>query len=180
MSKILVCPIAFNENTKIRNTIERFLESPVRTRVDYLVVDDGSTDSTSPIIQNYGLKGIKTIKHEYRRGVGKAIRTAIDYARESGYEILVSMAGNNKDNPDEIERLIEPILKEGYDFVQGSRYQEKGAAGGDMPLYRKIATRLHAFFMSWLTGRSVTDSTNGFRAFRLSLFDDARININQE
>lgn len=180
MPKILVCPIAYNENVKLRNAIERFLRSPVRARVDYLVVDDCSDDGTSEMVADFASQGVQTFRHDQRQGVGAGIRNAIFRARELGYDILVIMAGNDKDNPDEIPRLIDPIIDEGYDFVQGSRYLRQGGIGGDMPLYRKVATRLHPWLMRMITRRQVTDTTNGFRAFRLSLFDDARINIRQD
>src|SRR3990167_2738581 len=141
MSNVLVCPIAFNENVKLKNVIERFLKSAVAVSVDYLVIDDCSTDETTDIIQSYADKGIKTIKHAVRRGVGSAIRTAIKYAVESNYDVLVIMAGNDKDNPEEIPALIEPIFKEGYELVQGSRYLNGSRIGGDMPAYRKMATK---------------------------------------
>jgi len=90
------------------------------------------------------------------------------------------MAGNDKDNPQEIPQLLEPIMKEGYDLIQGSRYLGKVGSGGQMPFYRKLATRLHPFVFSVFTGRHVTDTTNGFRAIRLSIFSDTRINLKQE
>ncbi len=179
MPKILVCPIAFNENIKLKNAIERFLKSEIRLQADYLIIDDASDDGTSQMIESFFSSGVKTIRHQAQSGVGAAIRTAIRYAKEKGYEILVIMAGNDKDNPQEIPRLINPLLKEGYDFVQGSRYQEGGGTGGDMPFYRKIAVRMHAWLMSLIAGRNVTDSTNGFRAFKLALLNDERINIDQ-
>jgi dolichol-phosphate mannosyltransferase len=180
MSKVLVSPVAYNEKVKLKNVIERFLNSPVRGRVDYVVIDDGSTDGTTEMIQSYAGRAVGTVKHEKRSGVGTAIRTAIRYAQANGYDILVIMAGNDKDNPDEIPNLLEPILGGGYDFVQGSRYKGKVGAGGDMPLYRKFATRLHPILMSFFTGTKITDSTNGFRAFRLSILKDERMNIDQE
>ena len=179
MSNVLVCPVAFNENVKLKNVIERFLNSCVRSQVDYLVVDDASDDGTTDVIRDFASRGVKTIKHDQRRGVGAAIRTAIKYSQEQGYEVLVIMAGNNKDNPEEIPRLIDPVLKEGYDFVQGSRYKGREGTGGDMPLYRKVATRTHPWLMSVITKHKVTDSTNGFRAFRLSVLDHPEINIDQ-
>ena len=179
MSKILVCPVAFNENVKLKNSIERFLKSPVYGQVDYLIVDDASTDGTTEMIQSYAHRGVKTLRHQARSGVGVAIKTAIKYARGQPYDILVIMAGNDKDNPDEIGRLLDPILNEGFDFVQGSRYKGTNRVGGDMPFYRKVATRLHPLLMSFITGVKVTDSTNGFRAFRLSIFDNKNINIDQ-
>ncbi|MFA5059159.1 MAG: glycosyltransferase family 2 protein [Candidatus Omnitrophota bacterium] len=180
MNKVLVSPVAFNEHIKLKSVIERFLRSPVVTQVDYLIVDDGSTDGTTQMIESFASRGVKTIRHPQRRGVGAAIRTAINYALEKHYDVLVIMAGNDKDNPDEIPQLLEPIFKEGFDFVQGSRYKKKNGAGGAMPLYRKLATRLHPLLFSLFTGKKITDSTNGFRAFRLALCKDERINLRQE
>lgn len=180
MNKVLVSPVAFNENIKLRNAIERFLKSEIRQRADYLIVDDCSTDGTTEMIQGFRDQRVMTIKHSRRMGVGAAIRSAIRYAREHGYDILVIMAGNDKDNPEEIPVLLEPLLKEGYDLVQGSRWKGHNGAGGEMPFYRKVATKLHPFLFSLMTGRKMTDTTNGFRAFRLSLLSDERINIDQE
>ena len=185
MPKILVSPVVFNEHIKVKNVIERFLQyrdkvSFVSAKLDYLVIDDGSTDPTTQIIEGYGDREVKTLRHPRRKGVGAAIRTAIDYALEHHYDILVIMAGNDKDNPEEIPIVVDPIIREGCDVVQGSRYLGQVGHGGDMPLYRKFATRLHPFFFSLITGRKLTDTTNGFRAIRLSFFKDARINLNQE
>ena len=180
MPKVLVSPVAFNENVKLKSVIERFLKSPARPLADYLIIDDASNDGTTEMIQSFTSSGVKTIKHARRMGVGSAIRTAIKYAREQHYEIQVIMAGNDKDNPDEIPRLLDPIVKDGYDFVQGSRYKSAQGIGGDMPEYRKWATKLHPWLLSFFVGKKVTDSTNGFRAFKLSLLDDARINIDQD
>lgn len=180
MNKVLVCPVAFNENVKLKNAIERFLKSCVYEKVDYLIIDDCSTDGTTEMIESYASRGVQTIKHAKRSGVGVAIRSAIRHAQAKGYEVLVIMAGNDKDNPEEIPRLIGPLLNEGYDFIQGSRYKGHHGIGGDMPYYRKIATKLHPLLMSMITGCKVTDSTNGFRAFRLSILKDTRINIDQD
>jgi dolichol-phosphate mannosyltransferase len=180
MPKILVMVPAFNEHVKLKNAMERFLRSATAQTADYLVVDDASTDETTALIASYASRGVRTIRHVRRSGVGAGIRSAITYARAQGYEILVVMAGNDKDNPDEIPHVLEPIVNGGYDFVQGSRYKGRVGTGGDMPFYRKFATRLHPFLMGAFTGRHLTDSTNGFRAFRLSIFNDPRINIDQD
>lgn len=181
MPKILVSPVAFNEQVKLKNAIERFLAAQKTSSLplDYLIVDDGSTDGTTAMIESFKDKGVKTICHAKRSGVGTAIRTAIKYGIDKRYDVLVIMAGNDKDHPKEIPRLLDPIIREDYDLVQGSRYLDGGKTGGDMPLYRKAATRLHPWLFSILTGKKMTDTTNGFRAFKLSLFQDARINIDQ-
>ncbi len=178
--QVLVVPVAFNEKIKLANVIERFLSSGMPARADYLIVDDGSDDGTTEMIATYKDRGVMSIKHLKRQGVGAAIRTGIEYASTHGYAIIVIMAGNDKDNPKEIPQLLEPVVREGYDLVQGSRYLGKVGSGGQMPFYRKFATRLHPLVFSFFTGRHLTDTTNGFRAIRLGLFKDERINIKQE
>lgn len=172
--RVIAVPVAFNEEKKIGNVLDRFVPGLVD---QILVIDDGSTDSTPEIVVK---KGATLISHERRKGVGSAIRSAIKYARKNDFDIIVILAGNDKDRPTEIPRLLEPILKEGYDFVQGSRHLP-GGQFGNMPFYRQIATRfLHPLLFSLLTHRRITDSTNGFRAIRLSIFDDPAINIDQD
>ena len=180
MNKILVSPPAFIEKIKIHNVIQRFLASNVYQKVDYLIVDDCSTDGTTEVIASFQPQGVKTARHTQHKGVGAAIKTAIQYALDHGYEILVIMAGNDKDNPNEIASLVAPLVEEGYDFVQGSRYLKGEGPMGDMPYYRKVATKLHPWLMSLFTQRKITDSTNGFRAIRLSILKDARINWRQD
>ncbi len=177
--KVQVSPVAYNERVKLQNVVERFLKSPLAGRAEYVIVDDGSDDGTAPMLASYAERGVTSVRHEKKRGVGAAIRTAIRRAQAGGCEVLVIMAGNDKDNPDEIPNLLRVLAREEADFVQGSRYKGKVGAGGDMPLYRKIATRLHPWLMSFFLRKKITDSTNGFRAFRLAIFADRRINIDQ-
>jgi dolichol-phosphate mannosyltransferase len=178
--KVLVVPVAYNERIKLGNVIERFLKSQMPSQADYLIVDDGSDDGTTEMIASYKDRGVMSVKHAKRSGVGAAIRTGIEYAQTHGYDIIVIMAGNDKDNPVEIPQLLEPILRDNYDLIQGSRYLGKVGSGGQMPFYRKFATRLHPWVFSLFSGRHVTDTTNGFRAIRLNIFSDERINLKQE
>jgi dolichol-phosphate mannosyltransferase len=178
--KVLVVPVAYNEKIKLGNVIGRFLQSQMALQADYLIVDDGSHDGTTEMIASYKDRGVMSVKHPRRRGVGAAIRTGIEYATNHGYDIVVIMAGNDKDDPEEIPQLLRPILCEGYDLVQGSRYLGKIGSVGQMPFYRKFATRLHPLVFSLFSGRHLTDTTNGFRAIRLGIFRDERINLNQE
>ena len=88
------------------------------------------------------------------------------------------MAGNGKDDARELLGLLNG-LESGYDFVQGSRYL-KGGVWENMPLHRVIGTKAYSFLFSVLNRLWITDATNGFRAYRSSLFDDKRINIWQD
>jgi len=75
---------------------------------------------------------VTIIENPVRKGIGHAIRQGYSYALANGYELLVVMAGNGKDDPREIPRLTTPILKQGFDYVQGSRY----VRGDDMTRIR--------------------------------------------
>lgn len=112
-------------------------------------------------------------------GVGSAIRRGFRIARAEGFDIVVVIAGNGKDAPEEMTRLMDPICDQDYDFVMGSRYLPGGAYGGDMPAYRKFATRLHPFLVGLLCAKRITESTNGYRAMKVSLLDDDRIDLDQ-
>jgi dolichol-phosphate mannosyltransferase len=144
---------------------------------DIVIVDDGSTDGTVDILEH---QGVIVLRNGLRQGLGMAARKLIHYARTHHYDILVVFAGNGKDDPKEIPQLLNPILEQGYDLVQGSRYL-KGGRHANMPLYRWIGTRLvYPLVFFFATGRWITDATNGFRAFRMSLLDDQRINVDQD
>ena len=174
--RVLVSPIVFNEEKKIRNVIRRLKESQTSQQADILVLGDGSTDGSKDILRSEGIPFLSQAKQS---GVGSAIRTVFDYAKEKGYDISVIMAGNDKDDPSQINRLTEPILQGGCDLVQGSRYLP-GGCFGNMPYFRQVATRfIHPTLFSFISGRKITDSTNGFRAVRLAMLDDPKINLTQ-
>jgi dolichol-phosphate mannosyltransferase len=171
--RVLASPVAFNEESKIGSVVRRFRPSDVG---EILVVDDGSTDATARVARD---AGANVLSLPHRSGVGAAIRTAIRYGQEHRFDILVILAGNDKDRPEEISRLLDPIVRDGYDLVQGSRYLP-GGSFGNMPAYRQLATRyVHPLLFSMAVGRRTTDTTNGYRAFRLSIFDHPQMRIEQ-
>lgn len=171
--KIIALVPAFNEQSKIARVVERTDQCLVDT---LLVIDDGSTDATAAVARE---RGATILSHAGRQGVGAALCSGLEYAREAAFDIAVIMAGNDKDDPSEIPRLLNPLCDDGYDFVIGSRFLPGGLCGGDMPVYRRFATRLHPWLMSRFLGKTLTESTNGFRAFKLTLLDDDRINLRQ-
>lgn len=164
---------AFNEEGKIGKVVSKI---PGGVVDETLVINDGSTDNT---VAEAEAEGATVISHSTQMGIGVAIKDGIDYARESRFDIIVVLAGNGKDDPSEISRLLEPILKEGYDYVQGSRYL-RGGNCGKMPLHRAIITRVYPLLVRLATGFPATDATNGFRAYKADIFDDDRIDIWQD
>jgi len=171
--RVLVSIFAYNEGDRFRDVLRRF---PARRAYDVLVVDDGSSDGTCQGVEE---SDFKVIRNPHNEGLGASIKKAFRYALEHQYDAIVIMAGNGKDDPNEIELLLQPVLRGGYDFAQGARFLD-GGAYGNMPYHRLIATRyIHPLIFSLLSGRRVTESTNGFRAFRTSILRDDRINWRQ-
>jgi len=172
--KIILIAPAYNEDRKIGEVVRR---APRDIIDKVLVVDDGSSDDTASVAENLGAT---VVSLGAVRGVGYAIREGYRVAVNEGFDIAVVIAGNNKDAPEEITRLLDPICDDDFEFVMGSRFLEGGGYGGDMPFYRKLATRLHPFLVSIFTGQRITESTNGYRALNTSILADKRLNLDQD
>lgn len=172
--RVLAVSSVYNEENAIAQVIRQLKHAGM---TDIAIFNDGSTDQTADLIEE---PGVIVLHNGGRHGLGAAARTLIEYARSHEYDIMVTLAGNGKDDPAQIPRLLQPLLEEGYDLVQGSRYLP-GGSYRNMPFYRWLGTRLiYPLLFFLVTGRWMTDATNGFRAFRMSLFDDPRINLHQD
>jgi dolichol-phosphate mannosyltransferase len=171
--RVLAATFAYNEGEKIRRTLARH---PADRTYDLLVHDDGSTDGA---LDDVG-ENIILLRNPTNQGIGAAMKRVFKYSLDNGYDVLVIQAGNDKDDPLEIPLLLAPLENGTADFVQGSRYLG-GGGFGNMPAYRVFATRqVHPLIFSLAARKRVTESTNGFRAFRTAILRDPRIDWRQE
>ncbi len=173
-NKILIVLPAYNETGKVGRVVEKIKATGFDATI--MVVDDCSSDGTSDEAEK---AGAIVLRHEKNRGVGAAIRTGINYGIENGYDICTVLSSDDQHEPKELSRVVTPVVNDDYDFIQGSRRLKDGRVVNDQP-FRKITTKLYSLLLSFLVGRRITDATNGFRAFRLSIFEYPDININQE
>ncbi len=141
---------------------------------DIVIVDGGSTDNSLDLesLQNYEVKGLLV-----KTGPGKLsaqLRCVYAFALDQGYEGIITIDGNDKDDPEAIPRFIE-ALKQGVDFVQGSRFIAGGVAE-NTPMSRHFAIRyIHAPMLSLFSGFKWTDTTQGFRAYSRRMLLDPSV-----
>jgi glycosyltransferase involved in cell wall biosynthesis len=102
------------------------------------------------------------ISHPKNLGKGKAVLTAVKYAREQGVQVLVLMDGDGQHNADDIPLLIDPIVRKDAQLVIGSRFLH--ARGSDAPAYRKLGQKVLNKLTGFSAQRSFTDTQSGFRA----------------
>ncbi len=173
--RVAVIAPAYNEQGKIGRVVEkvRAAAPALPCELAMVVVDDASTDGTSAEAE---AAGAIVLRHERNRGVGAGIRTGIDWAREHGCHAAACIAGDDQHAPEELGRLLAPLVAGEADFVQGSRWMPGGRVE-NIPAGRAFLTRLYSRLVRLLVGSRCTDGTNGFRAVRLSIFDDPRINL---
>ena len=173
--KGLVVLVNYEQEQEIAQFLERFkIHNPGLAAV---LVDDGSRDRSVEIARSHGLE---VLQHAENRGVGSAIRTGIQYARQRGdVSFVVIMSTNGKMLPEEMPRVIDPIVRDQADYVQGSRFLG-GGQSISLSTFRSMAIPTYSLLASLILRRRFTDITCGFRAYRLEMFDHPRVNLDQD
>ena len=167
-----IAVFVINEGERVRRQLHDM--APLADRIDIVVADGGSTDGSLalPSLADFSLRAL-LVKRD-SGNLSAQMRMAIAFALEEGYDGLVVIDGNGKDDVAAVPQFIH-LLDEGYDHVQGSRYIP-GGRGINTPLSRTLGVRLlHAPLISLAAGARYTDTTNGFRAYSRRLLTDPRV-----
>lgn len=161
-SKYLVLVPAFNESEHIGRVIGDIRGAIPEAHV--LVVNDGSTDTTS---QTARRAGAMVLEIPFNIGYGGALQTGFRFAVEYGYEFVITMDGDGQHDPYSAHNLIRTAEKTGADVVIGSRF-----LGSDyrMPLARRMGVYLFSRIARWYTGVPFTDPTSGFQLLTRKAF----------
>lgn len=158
---------AFNEEKTIAKVVARAMKHVDRV----VVVDDGSTDDTALIA---GSLGAHVVRHEENKGYGAAIRSCFSAARDLAADVLVTLDGDGQHDPEQIPKVIEPILNGESDVAVGSRFH----TGGDreeIPRYRIAGMRMLNEATNRIAKQKVTDTQSGFRAYSRRAIDSIRV-----
>ncbi len=160
--EVLIIVPAYNEEGGIQGVLRRIPSEVLGHEVKTVVVDDGSTDATAALAQ---AEGVPVVTHVVNRGQGDALRTGFAIAMKEAAEIVINLDADGQYKPEELDRLVKPIIEGEADFVLGSRfmgfYEEAGSV-------RHIGVVFFSRLISLLTGVKVSDCTNGYRAIRVS------------
>jgi glycosyltransferase involved in cell wall biosynthesis len=153
---IAVVP-AYNEEASVARVIEDIRAAD--PSFDIVVVDDGSTDRTAAVAE---AAGAHVVHLPYNLGIGGAVQTGLQYARDHDFDVAVQVDGDAQHDPNEIPKILAPLIEGKADLVVGSRFLGEGDY--EPPVTRLLGIKLLSKIVSAIVRQRVTDTTSGFRA----------------
>ena len=170
---VLVVMPALNEADNIAHVLARMPNQVEGQSVQTLVVNDGSTDGTESVSRE---NGVWVASHPVPYGGGMAVRTGYRIAERLGFKYLVTMDADGQHQPEELSRLIAPLVHKSAEFVIGSR---QIGSGENYSTIRTIGVKLFSLAMTALMRKRITDCASGFRAFEVGALSRLRISAVQ-
>lgn len=167
---------AWNEAQRIGATLERILQFSQQSpyAIDILVVDDGSTDSTSAVAGKY--EGVSVLTLPENRGKGAAVRAGM---KASKGDIVLFSDADLSTPIEEFDNIIPAIAQGEVDVSIGSRALDRSKVQVHQPWYRELMGRCFNVIVQVLVFRGITDTQCGFKAFSRkavhAVVDDATI-----
>lgn len=137
-----------------------------------VVVDDGSTDNTAEVAKSMNAT---VLHHIVNLGPGAATQTGITYALRSGADIIVTIDADTQHYPEDICKLVEPLLEDEYDLVIGSRFLHHG---NKIPFIRIVYNKIANIITFLVTGTRLTDSQTGMKAFTKEFIGNSELKYN--
>ena len=163
---------AYNEAEMLGKVLTELAEHNRSYKI--VVVDDGSTDRTAAIAA--GLP-VYLLCHPINLGQGAALATGIEYALKQKADIVVTFDADGQMSPEDIDKLVSEVSKDGVDVALGTRFLTSSPIG--MSKVKKIGLKLATLLTKITTGLSVTDTHNGIRAFKADALRKITITQNQ-
>lgn len=169
-----LCIPIINENGRIQVQLKRAKKYGINKLVDIIICDGGSTDGSTnaKTLKSLGVSSLLIKKDIGKQGA--QLRMGFWWALKRGYKGVITIDGNNKDSIESVPLFIKK-LKDGYDFIQGSRYV-KGGRGVNTPTIRHFSVKyIHAPLISFAAKHKFTDTTSAFRGHSRRYLEDTRV-----
>jgi glycosyltransferase involved in cell wall biosynthesis len=163
--RLLVAIPAYNEEASIESVVNAVREEA--PEFDVLVVNDGARDRTPEILRRLG---VPTARHYSNLGYGRAVQTAIQYARRHGYTGLVTFDGDGQHRATDVNRLCRTFVEGDYDLLIGSRFMERRRYDSSEQI-RRVGMWLFSRLVALVTGQRIYDTSSGFRVLHRRTFD---------
>ena len=161
VSVVVTIP-AYNEASTVADVIEAVPKNIDGVEsIDIAVIDDGSTDDTAKVSARAGAKVVSFSKN---RGLGAAFAEALRTALGLGADIIVNIDADGQFNPQDIPKLLAPIIDGRADMVTASRFADPHLVP-DMPWIKKWGNKKVANIVNKLAGQQLHDVSCGFRAY---------------
>lgn len=149
-------------------TLPRVVAEARRHIEPVLVIDDGSSDATGEVAR---ATGAIVLRHDVNRGKGAALKTGFAWAREHGYDGVITLDADGQHLPSEIPKFLRERAVGGADLIIGGRSH----LFGQMLPRRRNANRFSAWCISKCSGHRITDSQSGFRFYSARLIDGIKL-----
>lgn len=167
--KLAIIMPAFNEEEVLASVIKSL---PKKLNgideIVSIVIDDGSSDSTYKIAKKHAHHVVRNLVN---MGVGTATKIGIEAAKMLEVDIIVTMDSDGQHSPDDITRIIKPIVEDGHDIVIGTRMLEKK----DMPFIKTIGNWGMNVITFLVFQKWVSDSQSGMKAMSKNAFTKIQI-----
>lgn len=158
MKVLLIIP-AYNEQENILEVCKKIEKSNIN--LDYVVINDGSTDNTLNVLQENNLNHINLL---HNLGIGGAVQTGYKYALQNNYDIAIQFDGDGQHDVNYIQTICEPIINGQADFCIGSRYIDKHTSEFKSTWIRRFGKSIISALIKLFWKQKITDPTSGFRA----------------
>jgi glycosyltransferase involved in cell wall biosynthesis len=164
--RICIIVPAYNEETNIERVILSLHNCNPHWQIS--VINDASADRTGAIAEATGLADVLTLPCNL--GIGGGVQTGFKYACRNDFDIAVQFDGDGQHIAEEIEKIVNPIIKNECDVTIGSRFLTSDKDNFRSTATRRIGIKFFEYLNSVLIGQKITDNTSGFRAYSRDAF----------